>query len=703
MEFTKKRIIAGSIVSFLLLLLVVLETGTFINKDVPFGALLYALTIFCSLLIGFILSFRIVKIKPHIKTVLNTILAFLLPIVSMTMVECLNSVFIYDYYYVDFINSYLLYLLFYGLFYAITGSYRLSIMVFTPVLFIFGLANYYIYKFKGSPFVPMDFASIGTAKEVASSYDFSITYQIIISTVLLTAVMCIGFKLQTPRMHLPAKIISRVTCGVAMLGVCFVFFFSDIFANCGLEPDFWNQTRGYHRSGFLLNFCLNTKYTYINSPSGYNADETEQLISEFLNSGDKAAAAVTNADSNTESDKNSQTPNVISVMCESFSDLSVCGDFKTNVDYMPFYRSLKENTIKGNLYVPVHGSGTSNTEYEFLTGNSMSFFPAGSNAFSLYIKDERPSIVSTLGSLGYTKTAFHPYYSSGWNRRNVYSFFGFDSFYSITSTIRSSILIDYINSGNNNEYFNSLCEATYPGQNVLARQYVSDSYDVDKVISYYEDRDTSKPFFMFNVTMQNHGGYGGSFSNFINEVKLTSTKGSYPKTEQYLSLVKKTDEAIEKLITYFKNVDEPTVICFFGDHQPNIEEEFYAEIMGVKNLYSLSKEQQIKRYITPFFIWANYDINEESDRSISSNYLSSYMLKVAGIKQTEYNKYLNALSEKVPVITSVGYIGDDGKLYSNGERSSYTKYLEAYEKIQYNNAIDKKNQKKSIFYLQSAK
>ncbi len=241
-----------------------------------------------------------------------------------------------------------------------------------------------------------------------------------------------------------------------------ILFFSDIFANCGLEPDFWNQTRGYHRSGFLLNFCLNTKYTYINSPSGYNADETELLVSELLNSGDKAAAAVTSADSNTENDKDSQTPNIISVMCESFSDLSVCGNFKTNVDYMPFYRSLKENTIKGNLYVPVHGSGTSNTEYEFLTGNSMSFFPAGSNAFSLYIKDERPSIVSTLGSLGYTKTAFHPYYSSGWNRRNVYSFFGFDSFYSITSTIRSSILIDYINSGNNNEYFNSLCEATYP-------------------------------------------------------------------------------------------------------------------------------------------------------------------------------------------------------------------------------------------------
>ncbi len=165
MEFTNKRIIAGSIVSFLLLLLVVLETGAFINKDVPFGALLYALTIFLQL------AYRFYSIIPNCKnktaykkTVLNTILAFLLPIVSMTMVECLNSVFIYDYYYVDFINSYLLYLLFYGLFYAITGSYRLSIMVFTPVLFIFGLANYYIYKFKGSPFVPMDFASIGTGK-----------------------------------------------------------------------------------------------------------------------------------------------------------------------------------------------------------------------------------------------------------------------------------------------------------------------------------------------------------------------------------------------------------------------------------------------------------------------------------------------------------------------------------------------------------
>ena len=45
-----------------------------------------------------------------------------------------------------------------------------------------------------------------------------------------------------------------------------------------------------------------------------------------------------------------QTPNVIAVMNESFSDLSVLGDFKTNQDYMPFYHSLKKNTIKGNMY-----------------------------------------------------------------------------------------------------------------------------------------------------------------------------------------------------------------------------------------------------------------------------------------------------------------------------------------------------------------
>ena len=68
-------------------------------------------------------------------------------------------------------------------------------------------------------------------------------------------------------------------------------------------------------------------------------------------------------------------------MNETFADLNVVNHIKTNKEVMPFINSLKENTIKGHMLVSVFGGGTSNSEYEFLTGNSMAFLPKGTVAF----------------------------------------------------------------------------------------------------------------------------------------------------------------------------------------------------------------------------------------------------------------------------------------------------------------------------------
>ena len=687
LEIKKSKLIFSSVLTVGLLTFLILVSGEFFLPDLFCGKLLFILSIFCSLLIGIVLAIDVINLRPVWKNLINTVLFFLLPIVSMTMVECLNGVFVYDFYIVDFLNSYCLYILFYALFFAISGSYRLTVMITSPIFFLFALAHHFVVKYKGSPFVPMDFYSITTAKEVAASYDYSVNYQIAVSFILLIALMVLGYKLKTPRMHISSKIISRCASALAVIIVFGIYFFTDIFANCGLEPDFWNQSRGYKKSGFLLNFCLNTKYLYLSEPEGYSSAKVDDII-----------YSLNDEDYSEDNETAYQKPNVICIMNESFADLSVCGDFSTNVDPLSFYNSLNENVVKGNLYVPIHGAGTSNTEYEFLTGNSTSFFPAGSNAYMLYVKEPTSSLVSTMGDLGYSNDSFHPYYTSGWNRKTVYKNFGFESFYNIVSVIKPSILLDYIRNGTNDEYFNDLCNLHYPNQNVLLRQYVSDEYNYDKLIEYYENRDITKPFFMFNVTMQNHGGYTKSFSNFDVDVKLTSTKGYYPKTENYLSLLKKSDDAFSRLIGYFKEVKEPTIICMFGDHQPSIEEEFYEEIMGVDKLDSLPLERRQLRYITPFVIWANYDIEDAYIDKMSVNYLSSYLLKTANIKTTTYNDYLLNLFEKLPVITSVGYIDSDGVHYENGKKSKYSSLLKNYKIIQYNNAIDKKNEKKQYFY-----
>ena len=234
---------------------------------------------------------------------------------------------------------------------------------------------------------------------------------------------------------------------------------------------------------------------------------------------------------------------------------------------------------------------------------------------------------------------------------------------------------------------------------MLLRRFISDSYDFEKVEQLYEQRDTSKPFFLFNVTMQNHGGYDRSYVNFNQEVRITNMMGYYPKAERYLSLLKKSDEALEQLITYFSNVDEPTVIVMFGDHQASVENAFYEELYG-KSLDDLTAEEQQTRYQTPFLIWANYDIDEATLNNISANYLSTLLLQVAGLELTPYNEYLAALYQEIPVIDTVGYRGDDGTVHSKDDATSpYADLIHGYDCITYNNLLDTKNRDWSLFTL----
>ena len=98
-------------------------------------------------------------------------------------------------------------------------------------------------------------------------------------------------------------------------------------------------------------------------------------------------------------------------MNEAFADLSYVADFETSEDYMPNIHSLKENTVKGNLFVSVKGGNTANTEFEFLTGDSCAFLPSGSVAYQQFLHKETPSLASHLKNMGYATTAIHPYYA----------------------------------------------------------------------------------------------------------------------------------------------------------------------------------------------------------------------------------------------------------------------------------------------------
>ena len=687
---TKRSKIAGSVVCFVSLIAVILDVGAYTSQEFAAKWLLLAFALLCPFILGVTCAYS-VRIKNELyNEIWHFAFMLLMPFVTITMTECLNNVFIYDMTYLGFFGNYLLVVILFFLFFALTGSFRVSYITVNTVLFGLGVAHSYIMDFRGTPFLPMDFLSIKTAAGVANTYNYTPTYKVMTAALIFIFIIIISIKTKTPKFNMLTKIISRAFTGTFASVLLILFYFTSLFADMGVKPDFWNQTRGYHNYGFAFNFFANTKYLYMSEPNNYNPDE----LKNYVNS------VVDNSSDNTDNtDDDYDKPNIICIMNESLADLSVLGNLTTNEDYMPFMRSLTENTVKGNLYVPVIGAGTSNTEFEFLTGHTTAFLPSGSNAYMLYIKNPIASLVSTLEAQNYSSYALHPYYAAGWNRTAVYNYLGFNRFTSLENIMDVSLMREYQEKGSDPNYLQALVEQYYPGRNMLLRQYISDSYDYKLLIEDYENRDKSQPYFAFNVTMQNHGGYTTSCVNFEESIYATSVSKNYNKANKYLSLVKASDNAFKELIEYFEQVKEPTIICMFGDHQPSVETDFIAEVMGVDSLSSLTPEQEQTRHITPFIIWANYDIEERQIDKLSSNYLSALVLETAGIKLTEYNKYLLKLSETLPVIDTVGYIDNEDNYYKWSDVSPYSALLDEYEKVQYNNIFDRKNLNSEIFYI----
>ena len=345
-------------------------------------------------------------------------------------------------------------------------------------------------------------------------------------------------------------------------------------------------------------------------------------------------------------------------MNEAFSDLGVLGNFTTNEDYMPFVHSLQngaKNTVSGYLNVSVKGGNTANTEFEFLTGNSMAFLPAGSIPYQQYIKGETPSLASYLSGLGYETYAMHPYYATGWNRDKVYPYFGF----------------------HNIEFMDDFYGATY------LRKYVDDASCVRKIIDTYENKKEDTPMFLFQVTMQNHGAYDEIYSNFTPDIFVDGVP--YESVSQYFSLVKRSDEALKSLITYFEEQEEPTVIVFFGDHQPN--DAIAAPILSLngKDVKNLSKEDEAKRYEVPYIIWANYDIREGKKEDTSANYLAAKVLDVAGVPLSAYQNYLLELEKTMPIVSAERVVNEKGE---ETTIKGAKKELLNYQRLQYYQLFD---------------
>ncbi len=545
----------------------------------------------------------------------------------------------------------------YAAVFSLTGSSRFALPCVSVPLFLLSVAETFVMRFRGSPIRIWDILALPTAMTVAGQYTFSVSHQMVLSAVILAAALVLAWRFPV-RIRTGKRRLLLCALGISFSSAFTAVFYLLFLPHSGIEINMWDADITYSRYGYCFSTAVSVKYMFTDAPAGYSRRRVQELAEELsAGTAEEPAGGI-------------QPTNLICIMNEILSDLHVAGDFSTNEDYFPFINGITENAVTGSLCVPVFGSMTPNSEYEFLTGDSMHLFPSFVVPYQLYISPGMDSLVSTLKSQGYSAVSMHPYSGNNWNRNAVYRHLGFDLF------LDESFFTD----------------------GPWLRAYISDQADFERIIRVVETKTApEEKMFIFNVTMQNHGGYEPSSGTFDETIRLTGDlEGKYPQTDRYLSLMRESDRAFEYLIDYFKDCEQPTMIVMFGDHQPCVENDFYDAILG-KPSSEASPEESLIWYQTPFIIWTNYEQPSARIDRLGAVYLSSLVLRLANLKLTPYNRYLLDMAQELPVVHPTGCVASDGTFYSwnqlEDEASPYYQLITSYEYMAYDHVLDGERQR----------
>ena len=599
----------------------------------------------CAILVGIcVLTLAIYMIDMPVHPVIRILFALVIPLGCFYTFETLTHQMSTMIELAKRLNIAFYYWLFLFVFF-IAGRTSISMAICVSAIAIIGVGNYFVVMFRSNPIVPWDIYSFETAMSVADNYVFSVDWALAEHIAMFILMLIVGVR---TNIRLNKKILRPILTVAMCIPAYFYISYlwqDNLERNTGLNDTLFNAKYMHSKDGFFVSFILDIHFLQIEEPKNYSDEYALSLLNE--QEVEKVEAP-------------EELPDIIAIMDETFSDPAVLGEFETNKDYMPFVHSILRgevaNTISGYADVSVLGGNTANSEFEFLTGNSMAFFPNGSVPYLQYIRDGISTIVPQLEEYGYTTYGTHPYRAKGWNREFIYDLMGFDY-----------------------RYF----QGSFPFEDKL-RNYVSDEADFKSILEWRNN--TEGPFFMFNVTMQNHSNYGGDFDNFDPQI-VAKFKNTYSNKylNKYLSLMYETDQDVASLLSELSQSDRKTIVVFWGDHQPNdyVVRPIYKEY-GL-DFDNQTYEQQQQRQKTPFFIWANYDIQEQTNVEISLNYLNILLFETAGLQLDEYQTFRKNLWQgQIPMMNAVGYRNDDGDLVEYDDApEEIQNLLNEYQNIQY--------------------
>lgn len=507
----------------------------------------------------------------------------------------------------QFLNATVFIILTFIILFLIIRKLHIAFLINSIIFISFAEINFLKTAIRNEPLFPWDFKILNEAISTALFVKFPVSKEIVISLILLLVIFIVMKSLNKKislKLNINVFICFALSIITFAIGVLFskTFFLSNDYLNKhSIEENQWSQIDGYRENGFISSFMMNLAYINVKKPEDYNKKNIQSIVSQIK-----------------KTDNSNDKPNIILILNESFSDISLMKNVDFKDEIMPTINYLKENYISGYALTPQFGGGTCNSEFEVLTGFTMANLPLGSTPYQQYILKPTPSYVSYLKDIGYSTIAIHSFGRNFWNRDSVFKNIGFDIFFAEDNFINPE----------------------------MKRGYISDLEVSKEIIKQYEEnKSTNKPFFNFSITMQNHASYGENNYPADYRVNLDTTSVDIATKNSlitYATGIRDADASLKYLMDYFSKVNEKTVIVFFGDHLAELGDSINSYIKLEYEDAQKSKQENIRRlYSPPFVVWNNYNNLHLPSENLSMYQLLPFVTKELNLPKPLFFDYLS--------------------------------------------------------------
>ncbi len=532
--------------------------------------------------------------------------------------------------------------------YLLTTKLSVSVALVGIPMFVIHCINAFKLLFRNEPLYPWDFSLASEVTNIVGSMKISFSPPMIWTVCYVVAGIALAIVADVCWLKKFRQPYKRAWLGglcvlVLLVCTCTTMLNEHYLIQKQIDTVAFDQATSYRTNGFLYSFTSNLYKSKVKAPEGYDQQSITQLAFEY---NDPTRSTV-------------KKPNIIIVMSEAFSDIWNAEHLHFKQEVAPNFTALSKKYLTGNAMTSEFGGNTANCEFEMLTSYTTALLPTGTVAYMNYVNGTVDSYVSFLNRQNYYTVALHPYLRSFFSREKAYEVLGFDDFYS-------------------EEHFEG-------AQRLRLMQYISDDAVADRIIEEFEKNEESgKPFFCHTVTMQNHASYFEKDLPLEEQIKFTTdvelSDEEFAVLRSYASGLHLADAALGKLVDYFEEVDEPTVLLFFGDHQPSLHGETRELLERIG--YTADRESDegtLALQSTPFLIWNNFeDKPTHEEQTMSMFHLVPYMTRTLGLPRPAFHTYMDSLYSEVQGMTRQVYCNSEGSAVdqlSATEQKKFDEYL----------------------------